>query len=336
MNIEYEIADVLIIGAGMAGLAAASVLENNGMQVMVVDKGRNVGGRMSSRQIGPGLADHGAQFFTVRDPAFEAIVNDWLEQGVVFVWSHGFSDGSLETAPKEGNARYAARGGMGQLARHIAGNLRDVRLRTPIATATCDDKGWILQDEDGQLYMGTALLLTAPVPQSLQILDEGATVLARDDYLTLSGIEYAPCLTGIFLIDGAVTLPYPGAIQRKDAHTAWISDNHEKGISPDAVTITVQASEDYSVQMWSAPDARVLSALRTDMEIYLRDGATVREAQLKRWRYSRPVNPLDVQVFVADNDPPLLFAGDAFGGPRVEGAVLSGIAAAERLIAMSS
>jgi hypothetical protein len=67
----------------------------------------------------------------------------------------------------------------------------------------------------------------------------------------------------------------------------------------------------------------------------MRDGTTVREAQLKRWRYSRPTKPLEERVFVADNDPPLLFAGDAFGGPRVEGAVLSGMAAAEHLISIA-
>jgi len=335
MYMDYEVTDVVIIGAGITGLAAASVLENDGMSVMVIDKDRTVGGRMTTRRVGPGLADDGAQFFTVRDPIFESIVNDWLEQGIVFVWSYGFNDGSLETAPTEGHPRYAAHGGMGALARHIASGLRDVRVNTPIATATCDDKGWILQDEDGQIYTGNALLMTAPVPQSLRILDEGATVLTRDDYVVLSGIEYAPSLAGVFWVEGTVTLPYPGAIQRKDANISWISNNHEKGISPDAQLVTVQASDDYSIQMWSAPDDRILNALRTDLEIFMRDGATVREAQLKRWRYSRPTTPLQERMLIADNEPPLLFAGDAFGGPRVEGAVLSGISAAERLISMA-
>ena len=44
--------DVLIIGGGMAGLTAASELQGAGCRVLVLDKGRGVGGRLASRRIG--------------------------------------------------------------------------------------------------------------------------------------------------------------------------------------------------------------------------------------------------------------------------------------------
>jgi len=332
MSRDHVSVDVLIIGAGLAGLMAARKLEEAGLSVIVLDKGRSVGGRMATRRVGPGLADHGAQFFTVRDPAFEAHVDQWKADGVVFVWSHGFSDGSLVTAPTDGHPRHAVNGGMNELTKHLAKDLNDVQINTKVVTATCDDKGWILQNENGGLFLGRSLIMTAPVPQSLQILDEGATILTREDYDQLASVEYAPCLTGVFWVEGALTLPPPGAVQRKNNKITWIGDNQQKGISKDAVIVTLQASEEYSKQMWNAPDGRILNALRTNLEIFMRDGAVVREAQLKRWRYSRPTSSIEGRVFVADNTPPLLFAGDAFGGPRVEGATLSGLAAGEKLI----
>ena len=49
-------------------------------------------------------------------------------------------------------------------------------------------------------------------------------------------------------------------------------------------------------------------------------------AQLKRWRYSIPT-ALHPDPFLKAGDlPPLYFGGDAFGGPRIEGAALSGMA----------
>ena len=56
--------ETLIIGAGLSGLSAAQTLVRSGRSVLVVDKGRGVGGRLATRRIGDATLDHGAQFFT--------------------------------------------------------------------------------------------------------------------------------------------------------------------------------------------------------------------------------------------------------------------------------
>lgn len=66
---------IVIVGAGMA---CASALVASGHAVTLFDKGRAPGGRMSSRRAatpaGEAAFDHGAQYFTVRDPGFAACV----------------------------------------------------------------------------------------------------------------------------------------------------------------------------------------------------------------------------------------------------------------------
>ena len=79
-------ADVLIVGAGMTGLTAASELQQKGHNVIVFDKGRGVGGRLASRRIGLATFDHGAQFMTGRDPRFAAAIEEWRRIGVVEEW----------------------------------------------------------------------------------------------------------------------------------------------------------------------------------------------------------------------------------------------------------
>ena len=79
INNEPEIFDTLIIGSGLAGLSAANELAKNGSKIIVVDKGRGVGGRLASRRIGEAVFDHGAQFFTARSAPFKACVAKWIE-----------------------------------------------------------------------------------------------------------------------------------------------------------------------------------------------------------------------------------------------------------------
>ncbi len=323
-NHENNTAEVIIIGAGLAGLTAANLLHDANVKVTVVDKGRSVGGRLATRRIGPGIADHGAQFFTVREAEFQTQVDQWMNEGLVFEWAQGFSDGSLITPKGDGHPRYATHGGMNAIAKRLAENLPDVRTGLPIATVTGDEQGWILQDNEGALYTSKVLVITAPVPQSLALLDAGATQLEEKDYEALARITYAECLCGLFWVEGRVTIPPPGAMQRNNANVTWVADNQQKRISPEATLITLQASEQYSRQMWPAPDERILSALRTELSIFMTDESNVREAQLKRWRYSRPLVTHSERYLDAKTPMPLLFAGDAFGGPRVEGAYLSG------------
>lgn len=325
-------ADIIVIGAGMSGVVTAHRLQEHGLDVLVLDKGRSAGGRMATRRMGGGAADHGAQFFTVREPQFQAYVDQWLADGLVFVWSHGWSDGSLQQGPPDGHPRYAVRGGLSQLPKTLALDLKRLQVGVEIATATRDEQGWILQDQDGQLYTSNHLVMTPPVPQTLALLENGATELAPDEKAALERITYAPCLSGMFVIDGDVNLPSPGAVQRKNSNVHWIADNRAKGISPERTVVTVQSNERYSKQMWDAPDEHVLSVLRSNLQMYLAPGAEVVEEQLKRWRYSAVHVTHPERCMMTHDAPYAVFAGDAFGGPRVEGAFMSGLTASQVLI----
>lgn len=322
--------DVLIVGAGLSGLMAAHELDARGLSTLLLDKGRSVGGRLATRRVGPGRADHGAQFFTVRSPEFQAWVERWWAEGLVFAWSTGWSSGSLVDASSDGHPRYAVRGGMNALAQHLAQGL-DVRVETQVTSVTPTADGWQATDQTGQLFSGRVLLLTAPVPQSLALLAASGVALAGRDREDLERIEYAPSLAGIFWLDRPLHLPEPGALQRSNAPIAWIADNQRKGISPEATLATVHAAPEISRIVWQAPEQVVLESLYDGLRPFLAPGTQVVESQLKRWRYAMPVELYPERVLLAAGLPPLAFAGDAFGGSRVEGAALSGLAAGQRL-----
>lgn len=322
--------DVVIVGAGIAGLMAARRLVTSGARVVLVDKGRGVGGRLATRRIGSGRADHGAQFFTARSEAFQRLVDEWLSLGLIFEWSRGWSDGSLVADPPDGFPRYAATEGFAHLAKYLAQGL-DVRLDRRVETVALVNERWVITLSDAEVVSGHAVILTAPVPQSLGLLNKASDFLTRDEIDALSRVDYAPCLAGLFVVEAPLSLPEPGALQRPDHPIAWIADNRRKGISPSANVLTVHAGPEASRERWQQPEEVVLDWMAAEAGPWLAE-SLVTERRLKRWRYALPTTLYPEQCFQSVQSGTLLMAGDAFAGPRVEGAVLSGGAAADAVL----
>ncbi len=326
---EIHTIDVLIIGAGMAGLTAGRALADRGLGVRILEKSSHIGGRMSTRQVGPGRGDDGCQFFTVREPHFEALVQRWLAEGLVFEWARGWNDGSLAVT-RDGHPRFAAKDGFAALGKRLAQGL-DVRLNAGVTSLDVDNVGWVARDEAGKTHRARAVLLTPPAPLSLALLDACEVQLASADRASLDRIQYNPCLTALFWIENDRGLPAPGAVQRPEANLRWIADNHRKGISSEAIIFTAQAGPTYTRQLWDITDQQILSAMRVDVMPYLHDDARIVQSQLQRWQYSQPTAVHPERFLLAQDLPTLAFAGDGFAEPWLEGAAVSGYLVAEAL-----
>ena len=72
----------------MAGLTAAHRLQEQ-CDVIVLDKGRGVGGRLATRRIGDATIDHGAQFITTHTAEFAEMVERLVGESVVAPWFRG-------------------------------------------------------------------------------------------------------------------------------------------------------------------------------------------------------------------------------------------------------
>ncbi len=109
-----------------------------------------------------------------------------------------------------------------------------------------------------------------------------------------------------------------------------MADNYRKGISQVPGAITIHAGPEFSLKYWDEADEMVAKHLLDAAAEWI--GSNSKIVHVHRWRYSKPLR-LHPEPYLAISDPaPLIFAGDAFAGPRVEGAALSGLAAAEWLL----
>ena len=314
---------VVVVGAGLAGLVAARELAAAGASVRVVDKGRSPGGRLATRRIAGATLDHGAQFFTVRTSEFRARVDDWLDRGRARVWAEGFGD-------DDGHPRYVATDGMSSLGKDLATGLT-VECSTmafavrPAPAGQDGDARWSVEIDDGTARPADAVVVTCPLPQSFALLVEAGVDLDE----RLFRVDYDKTLALLLALDRAPAVPPPGGLQRPDATFSFVGDNAAKGVSPRPAA-TFHASPEWSDAHWDDDPADALAQLIRAADQWLGDAQVV-EAQVKRWRFATPRTIWPDPCWVT-GDGSLVVAGDAFAGPRVEGAHNSGLAAAHTLL----
>lgn len=336
-------ADVLVVGAGISGLIAAGELARDRRDVIVLDKGRGVGGRMSTRRHAGGRFDHGAQFITVRSQTFETIMEQWVAAGVAELWSHGFADGqtgdgSIAGSPasahmpaRDGHPRYRGVPGMSAIPKFVATEQHslDVHLGAQATAVTASDDTVRVTPADGPVFHAGTVILTPPVPQTLTLLASGGVALEPTEQTALSGLEYHPCLVLLTMANGRLELPEPGVLRNPSGTIAWVADNSRKGVTNRGPALTVHFTADFSREHYEDEPESLLQLLISEAQTALSFEPV--EPQLKKWRFSQPERARSDGALQLSHHPNVILAGDIFSGARVEGAVLSGLAAAEQV-----
>lgn len=325
-------ASFAVIGAGMSGLMCARTLNHHGHLVEVFEKSRGAGGRASTRHNEPLHFDHGAQYFTVRDQRFRQLVESWRAVGLVAPWLGRIAEivvGSI-SAKEDGIERMVAVPGMSSLARHLANGLK-VRYQTRVVEIVAAGDRWRLMADDGtDLGLYDGVVVSAPAPQTAALLETAAPELAE----RTRRVVMRPCWAVMASFDGALDLPFDGAFVR-GGPLAWVARNASKPKRPAGYdTWVLHASPEWSERHLDDPPAAVEAALMGAL------GDAVGEClpwpvhlAAHLWRFALPDEPL-VASCVMDPDLAIAACGDWCGGPRVEGAVLSGLAAARELLAV--
>lgn len=351
MHERKAIVDAIVIGAGIAGLMAAARIGGHGRRVLVLDKSRGVGGRMATRRIGNAVCDHGAQFFTQRTPGFHGVVEQAMHEAAVVEWCRGFSrDGSIGadgSSVGDGHPRYRGGRGMTDLPKWLAANLAaqgdEIEVRTgakATSVAVVADRVRVtIEGQDGaaEVVEAAGCVLTAPVPQALDLLAAGGPLDRMETHALkqLRTVDYDPCFTAMLVLDRPSLLPEPGAIQFGSDATgpvAWVADNQRKGIST-VPALTVHATGGFSREHFDAPPDEVAGMFVDAVRPWI-DGdprTAIVERSIHRWKFATPTTILPDSFVAVSWSPAILCCGDAFAGPRVEGAFSSGAAAGTML-----
>ena len=333
---------VAIIGAGLSGLTCARTLQDAGFHVQVFDKSRGVGGRLATRRTDHGSFDHGAQYFTARDPRFRERVAQWVAQGLAAPWAPALvaidmaGGRPVRTAVGDATLRYVGVPAMNRIGHTLADGI-DVRTDCTVTAARrvagaghreqwqlsgTDSKGAAVALEGGFDW----LVAATPSPQAALLLGEAAGLQAQARALPM-----VPCWAVLASFDTPVEAGFDAAFVNGSALT-WIARNNTKpGRDPGAECWVLHAARDWSETALEDPAEAVCARMLAEFSRVTGCSRAPLTARAHRWRYSGPGARTDLACLF-DAASSAGACGDWLAGSRVEGACLSGLELAGRIL----
>lgn len=313
----------VIVGAGITGLALGSQLKEKfpNDEITILEKSRGVGGRMATRRTDQGKFDHGAQFYSQKD-SMSALHQKWQKEGLVDKW---FQSENVD--------RYISRSGMTALAKSLASPLSVELGLKVLKLNSLPSGGWEIEIESHEAMKADRLVLTAPMPQNLELLDRsGIEVHPR-----LREVTYAKAV--VLLFEGVAVCDFDGEHGFKDElgeSVFSVSNQMKKGLHS-VPSWTVVMTPKFSDQVFDQAEEQILSLALKEVRLLV-PALSYNSVQVKKWRYSHPItlacskgDPLF--TVVGEN---LFIAGDSYGGGSIAGAVASANQLASFLIAGQS
>ena len=309
---------VLVVGAGIAGVACARAVAAAGHRVRVIDRGRRPGGRMASRRLDGRPVDLGASYLTVSGAPFGAVVRAWADAGLAHPWTDTFDVVTPQAPPepKQGPLRWGAPHGLRSLVEDLAADL-DVVSGVAVQRVERDADGLLVDGE-----RASAVVLAMPDAQATRLLGEGlGGVRGRLDR------AWEPIL--------AVAARWPERCWGDDLDGAFVNDHPAVSFVADdgrrrgdgAPVLVAHSTGELAAEHLAEPEGGRDPVVRAVVELLGVPHPTT--THLHRWTLARPLGERP-DPFLLDGRRPgelLGVCGDGWGDrPKVEGAWSSGTA----------
>ena len=290
---------VLIVGAGISGLACARALTDAGADAVVFDRGCRPGGRMSSRTLHGRSVDLGASYFTAEPGTrFGAAVDDWVSRGVARAWTDTFVtiDAAGVRAGRSGPMRYGSPTG-----------LRDVVIDLSDGVAVNQEQA--VEHISADRVVGgiryDAVVLAMPDPQAARVLAEDAAAHSE-----LYGADaWDPTI--------AVAIGYDDRQWSADLHGAFVNDSPAIGFIADdgdrrgdgAPVLVAHSTPELARKHLDEPDGIIADVVAAASEA-LSIAASPSWTHAHRWTFAKPIRMHDAPFLLRDG---IGVCGDAWG-----------------------
>ena len=314
----------------MSALTAAQVLEQAGFTVRLLEKSRGPGGRMASRQENGYIFDYGAQYFTARDPRLVKQIEVWTDAGLVRPWEGriGVLKEGCFQAQQEAIERFVGVPKMSAIARHMAKSL-NVVYETRIERLESREGKWCLSNA-ADIFECDAVIISTPPRQALDLIPTDSVLQPQ-----IASTHLLPCWALMAAFDKPLALPFDGAFVEASP-LAWIARNNSKADRATPECWVLHGSSQWSTAQLETKSVHIEEQMLAAFFSAIACPPVVPTfTKAHRWRYSKAAVPL-AQGYFWDDVQRLGICGDWCNKSRVEGAFLSGIGVAERIIAAFS
>ena len=291
-----------IVGASLSGLIAGEKLAKAGHDVTLIEKTRNLGGRLATHHIDNNFFDYGLPFLTAETSRFQSFIDDLREKDLLYQWADSFPlhDGTQlhSLNPNRGkNAYYASKNGLNSVAQHLkrwvdvkphekAGGL------TYIGSDRTKKRAWMINLTNRNVFECDAVILATPATQAYGILNtaQDETPILRIIRI-IDEIFYQPRY--VLMASYQQSAPEWKGIQCNGDMLSWVGNETSKSEEQDATNLVIHSSADF-----------VRSHARKDSDEIIRDlldrAAEIagpwlnqpQETDLRFWKYYRAANPI--------------------------------------------
>ncbi len=322
---------VVVVGGGISGLSCARTLQEGGARVVVLDRGRRLGGRMARWTREGRAVDVGAAYCTVSAPAFADVVADWQHRGLARKWTSvlGVAEGEVAmqawASTPVGPTRWAAPQGLRSLAEDLGSGLelRSEHVVRSVSAGVGDGPPRV----DGEPF--DAVVLAMPDPQAADLVADGARPQISSSWTTRQ--EWDPDVVVVTRWPSRSWPDFDAVFVNGSARLELLVDDGRRR-GDGAPVLVARTGAELARRHLADPDAaipEVLAAIRAMLGI----DEEPRWAQAKRWTLASPRRTHDTEFLLGEDL--VGSCGDAHSSrPRVEGAFLSGRALGERLLAV--
>jgi renalase len=339
--------DVVVIGAGLAGLVCAQQLQQSGYQVVVVEKSRGVGGRLATRRLLGTCADHGVRYLDSQGPLTDCLIQTLHQQNLLHFWTntlHTLHASELEADKLQATdvkPYYTASAGLTSAAKFLANKLDIRHGQRAQALIPGEDRWQIVMEATGTApaspLMARSVVIAIPAPQALALVQPLLEYGTPTELVEpIKAVEFDPCYSVIAAYPPQgpeiAQLPWQALSFEGSTHSsdlAWLSVESKKRPDAKQPVLVAQSTAAFAQSHLEAEDLQPIG------QHLLRQAATLApwlaaptELQVHRWRYAFVRQPLQ-QLYLTTNLPlPLVCSGDWCGGRQIENALESGLAAA--------
>jgi len=316
---------IAIIGAGLSGLTLANRLSDT-HDVIVFEKARGPGGRMSTRRAGPYAFDHGAQYFTAESERFQSFLDGLKDLDLVATWPNDIlltNGARVSDKPK-----YVAKPGMNAICKHLAQPIL-LHTQAQIETLTKLTDGWRLATKDGAQHGPFDWIVsTAPAEQSAALLPENFS-----GQKALRDVEMHGCFALMLGFETPLDLNW-SALKSGAPPVGWMATNSDKPGRTAPSAMLVQSDNAWAeAHLEDDMDQITSTLISAGSALASADLSAATHCVLHRWRYASTPKPAGVP-FLLDDNLQLAACGDWCPGSKVEAAFLSANALADEILSV--
>jgi|GEM_PF-423171 len=318
---------IAIIGAGITGLSAAQHLTHRGIDVVIFDKARGKGGRLTTKRLDMGAVNIGAQYFTAKSDAFIEQTQQWIQDRKAGQWHftpHKVTNNKLIASP-DTQKRYVGSNGMRSLTHALSSGLNIVNNTRIIQIETTTEHAHTLIDDNHQAYTGFDWVIsTLPAEQAKVLFEDIPTINNQ-----IETDIHAPCCAVTLATSGHVDKSIQGIFG--DSVVAWVSRLSSQPLwekpshAPFDDVWEVHFTPKWSNANHTLPNKDIILQAQKWLENSTDTSLTLEDSYYHFWKYANLNHKDAIHNPAICNHLKLAATGAWCFGGRVEGGYLAGI-----------